>query len=90
MNEQIDRHFEWIAENPRYGYLIVGGILAGGSGPTSRTGGDGIGCATPSARRRCVSAWAHCWSSPWQAWRAFISPRRRKRKNGEPYEETEI
>ena len=27
MNEQIDRHFEWIAENPRYGYLIVGGIL---------------------------------------------------------------
>ena len=25
MNEQIDRHFEWIAENPRYGYLIVGG-----------------------------------------------------------------
>ena len=27
MNEQIDRHFEWIAENPRYGYLIAGGIL---------------------------------------------------------------
>lgn len=27
MNEQIDRHFEWIAENPCYGYLIVGGIL---------------------------------------------------------------
>ena len=23
MNEQIDRHFEWIAENPRYGYLIA-------------------------------------------------------------------
>ena len=24
MNEQIDRHFEWIAENPRYGYVICG------------------------------------------------------------------
>ena len=84
MNEQIDRHFEWIAENPRYGYLIAGGILllwlTGGNGPTSRTGGDGIGCATLSAKRRCVSVWAHCWSSPWQVWRAFILPRRRKRK----------
>lgn len=27
MNEQIDRLSERIAENPRYGYLIVGGIL---------------------------------------------------------------
>lgn len=31
MNELIDKHFEWLtewlAENPRYGYLIAGGIL---------------------------------------------------------------
>lgn len=27
MNEQIDRLSERIAENPRYGYLIAGGIL---------------------------------------------------------------
>lgn len=27
MNEQIDRHFEWIVENPRYGYLIAGVIV---------------------------------------------------------------
>ena len=27
MNEQIDRLSERIAENPRYGYLIVGSIL---------------------------------------------------------------
>ena len=26
MNEQIDRLSERIAENPRYGYLIVGGV----------------------------------------------------------------
>ncbi len=30
MNEQIDRFSERIAENPRYGYLIAGGL--GGCG----------------------------------------------------------
>ena len=27
MDELIDKHLEWIAENPRYGYLIAGVIV---------------------------------------------------------------
>ena len=27
MDELIDKHFEWIAENPRYGYLIASVIV---------------------------------------------------------------
>ena len=89
MNEQIDRHFEWIAENPRYGYLIVGGILLLWL----------IGVICGWKWTYSLSTWGWNWVREtfgekalriWQAWRVFILPRYRKRKNGMPYEETGI